>query len=86
MRIRLWMIVLGIGIAGAVAMWLKNQRTAGPPATSSLAREGFEGAAAIRANVTERSGAVEGGANQTSATADDGGLEGAAAIRDQPAD
>jgi hypothetical protein len=84
---RLWMIVLAIGVACALAMWMKSQRTTTSPGSAVSEGEHFEGAAAIRKNVAADAGGFEGSAAiRTEGTAADVDVfEGAAAIRDEPA-
>lgn len=87
MRKRLWMIVLGVGLACAVAMWMKNQRATSRAGGAVSEGEHFEGAAAIRKNVAADTGGFEGAAaiRETPAAADADVFEGAAAIREEPA-
>lgn len=84
---KLLMIVLGVGVACAVAMWMKNQRATA--AGGGVASEGdrFEGAAAIRKNVAADAGGFEGAAaiRKEPTTSDADVFEGAAAIREDPA-
>ncbi len=88
MRKRLWMIILGVGLACAVAMWMKNQRAMASGGAVVSEGEHFEGAAAIRKNVTADTGGFEGAAaiREEPAAADADVFEGAAAIRDEPAE
>ena len=87
MRKRLLMIVLGVGVACAVAMWMKNRLAS--TSGGRVASEGdvFEGAAAIRKNVTADNAGFEGAAaiRREPAAADADVFEGAA-IRDEPAE